>query len=52
MQVPAVRVQACLDVAEALAPGQLRESKRVEVTSAAEIANPLISAIPGNNVPE
>jgi hypothetical protein len=45
MQVPSVRFQACLDVAEALTSGQLRERKRVEVTPATEIAHPPVTAV-------
>jgi hypothetical protein len=51
MQVPSVRIQACLNVTEALTPGQLRERKRVEMTSATEIAHPSITAVLGDNIP-
>jgi hypothetical protein len=45
VQVPPVRVQACLDVAEALTSGQLRECKRVEMTSTTEIAHPPVTTV-------
>jgi len=52
MQMPAVRVQARLYVPEALTSGQLRECKCIEMTSAAEIADPLVAAIASDNIPE
>ena len=52
MQVATVRIQACLDISEALTSRELREGERVEVTSATEVADPLVTTVFVDNVPE